>query len=572
MFNSKKTTLFTGTKPASVIKSTNPFVQAGLMKSAENLSGNGSLKYNTSNNLFVDQYASISKYKAPRPYDEVAKDMHLLYATDKVKAVKLLFYIRMITRTVQLPNGTKTESVQKGSGLKHEGMLRMMWLAINDSDVFWSNINLFISIGCWKDIIQMLSYDLQYNGWEGRVLDWNKFGQLILAGLENPNTSELVKKYLPQIKSNTVCKTIEAQADNMISKWICSLLFKSKDSGDYSTYQKYRKLKASGTAHQWQQLISQGKFLSINFDTIHGRALAQLVSGKFLANNKLEAKYQAWISTRPVAKYTGFVYELSERVTRTAKKYELDTVNAQYQTLLELAKVNTANSPYRAISVLDGSGSMSSLMYIGNGQVGKMKSIDVAWANLVMLNDMLTDGYFKNSYLSFSNTCEMHTIKGSTFTDRILLNSKLGNGGTNFMSVFDLFIKIKQSNPSIKESEFPNMVVVWSDGEFNNVGSSISNVDKGRQKLLAAGFSKEYSESFGFCFVDMPNTFYSHKPTTKFETFANAKNCFYFSGYDLSPLGFLFGSSKVSEKGVPSTAEELFESSLDQEVLNMIQV
>lgn len=572
MFNSKKQTLFSGTKPASVIKSTSSFVQAGLMKSAETLSGNSSLKYSTSNNLFVDQYASISKYKAPRPYDEVAKDMHLLYATDKVKAIKLLFYIRMITRTVQLPSGTKTESVQKGSGLKHEGMLRMMWLAINKPDVFWSNINLFISIGCWKDIITMLSYDLQYNGWEGRVLDWNKFGQLILAGLENPNTSELVKKYLPKITSSPEKHSIAVQADTMIAKWLCSLLFKSRKENDYSTYKSYRNLKTSGTAHEWQQLISQGKFLSINFDTIHGRALAQLVSGKFLANNKLETKYQAWISTKPVAKYTGFVYELSEKVTETAAKYQLDTINSQYQTLLELAKVNTADSPYRAISVLDGSGSMSSNMYIGNGQVGNMRSINVAWANLIMLNDMLVDGYFKNNYLQFSNTCEMLPIHGNSFTDRILLNNKSGYGGTNFMSVFDLFIKIKQSNPNIKEEEFPNMIVAFSDGEFNRAGESISNVEAGRTKLLNAGFSKEYAESFGFCFVDMPNTFYNHRPTTKFETFANAKNCFYFSGYDLSPLGFLFGSSAVSEKGVPSTAEELLEASLDQEVLSMIQV
>ena len=72
----------------------------------------------------------------------------------------------------------------------------------------------------------------------------------------------------------------------------------------------YRKLKVQGEAHEWQQAISQRDFMSINFDTIPGKALQLLVNSKFLENQGLEAKYEAWISNKPVAKYTGYVYEL----------------------------------------------------------------------------------------------------------------------------------------------------------------------------------------------------------------------------------------------------------------------
>jgi len=102
--------------------------------------------------------------------------------------------------------------------MRHEGIFRMIWLHFKAPEIFWNNITLFVNIGSWKDIITMLSYDLQYNGWESRKLNWDNFGKLLLAGLENPNTSELVKKYLPQIKSNSQCKTLEAQADNIIAK------------------------------------------------------------------------------------------------------------------------------------------------------------------------------------------------------------------------------------------------------------------------------------------------------------------------------------------------------------------
>jgi len=577
MFVNKQNTLLSPEKVSEKSTETRTsntfgFIDAGLKKSAETLSGNGSLKYSTTGNPFVDQFGSMSRYKAPRPYSEIADDMVKIYSNNPYLAVCFVFFLRMITRVVSLFNGVKTEKTQKGAGLRHEGIVRMIWLHMNHKDVFWKNISLFISVGSWKDIFQMLSYDLQFNNWNNKQLDWDQFGKLILAGLENPNSSEMVKKYLPQIKSRSKCTTLESQADTIIAKWICSLLFGKKENS-YS-YKQYRKLKTSGTAHQWQQLISQGKHNLVNFDTVHGRALSLMVSSRYIDKNGLADKYEKWISAKPAAKFTGFVYELSEKVSRKLKTYQVDTINAQYNTLLELAKTNTKNSPFRPISVLDGSASMGSPMYIGNGKVGKMNSINVAWANLVLLDDMMVDGPFKGHYLQFSNKCEMMPIHGKTFTEKILTNDKRGAGGTNFMSVFKLIIDIKKKNPSLTEEQFPNMIVCFSDGEFNGVSHDITNVEAGRKALSDAGFSKEYSESFGFCFVDMPNTFYYKTPEPKFETFGNVKNCFYFSGYDLAPLGFLFGSGDVitDSNKTPSTAEELFMAAMNQEIMQKIEI
>ena len=55
-----------------------------------------------------------------------------------------------------------------------------------------------------------------------------------------------------------------------------------KETADSRAAQRrYRKLKQSGTAHTWQQLISQKKLLELDFNTIHGRALSLLVGSKF---------------------------------------------------------------------------------------------------------------------------------------------------------------------------------------------------------------------------------------------------------------------------------------------------
>src|SRR5574344_663192 len=100
--------------------------------------------------------------------------MKELWDIDPMYTLKLLFYIRLITRKIKFHNGTETSKVQKGAGLRHEAFMRMLWLAVNHSETFYKNLPLFITIGSWKDIIQLISYDLQYHGWDNKVLDFDK--------------------------------------------------------------------------------------------------------------------------------------------------------------------------------------------------------------------------------------------------------------------------------------------------------------------------------------------------------------------------------------------------------------
>lgn len=569
-----------GIEAARVISSDNPFVNFGISKHFETRSGNGALKFSTSGNLFVDQFGNIAKYKSPRSFSDISKDMNTLWACDQELTVKFVLYLRMITRQDTYPDGTKTKTTQRGAGLKHEGIVRMIWLAVNAPETFARNLGLFITVGSWNDLIKMLSYDVQYNGWAGRMLDWEFIGNAIMAGLENPNTTNLVRKYLPQIKANSKCNTLEAEADNVIAKWICSLIFGAKNEDNGSSYKQYRKLKTTGNAHQWQQLISQSKHNLVNFDTVAGRALALLVSGKYLKNHKLEDKYSAWIESKPVAKFTGYPYELAQMVVPGIKQYQKSTINAQFNQLVEVAKKGLTDGGLRPISVLDCSGSMSSPMYIGNGQVGKLKSIEVAFSSAIFFNEMMNQkSPFYNTYLQFSSQTSMCKFIGQNFVDKYLTSPRNGWGGTNFQTVFDFFVDFKRRNPNVDESLIPNFIVIFSDGEFNSVahaGNFTTNIEAGRAKL-AQYYSKEFCENFGLCFIDLPNTFYSNRPATKFETFGNSKNTFYFSGFDLSPLGFLFGvegqrNKETGEIVIPKTAEELFMAAMDQEVLNQVTV
>jgi hypothetical protein len=573
MFDSKRETLFTKDDVKNNKTSVkNGFLNQGMKESSMTTEfGNGAVKYTTTNDDFVDQFGLISNYRNPREFSEISKDMSILWGVNPKDAIKLAFYIRMISRKTQIFDGTTTEKVQIGQGLKHEGIMRMIWLAVNHPDEFWNNAYLYVAISSWKDIIQMLSYDLQYNGWDERKLDWNKMGKLILSGLENPNTTNLVRKYLPTIKSNSKCKTLEAQADNIIGKWFANILFK----GENDSYAKYRKVKSSGTAHEWQKLISQGKMLDINFDTVHGRALSLMVSSKFINNNGLGAKFDEWLDKQPIMKFTGYVYELFKPLMNN---FNVDlrnkkVINKQFKMLVDQVKEQTdVNSSF--IAVLDTSASMGgSVSGLNISAMHVAKSIGIYFSELL-------EGTFKNHWIEFHSEAKMRQWKGETPVDKYINDNSSYVGSTNFLDVARVFIDIK--NKGVSEDEFPTGIVCISDGNFNQAndygymsrknGSHETNTKHFKEMLLSAGFTQEFVDNFKIVLWDIPNNFYGGEIESKFEDFADAPNLYYMSGFDPSALSFLLGSVDQKDKPTPKNARELFEAAMDQEILNFINI
>ena len=569
MFDSKKKSLFTTPTTTSgeqsTMVTTNPFLLSALKNTSRtNEGGNGALKYTTSGSDFVDQFAKVTEYRQPRNYSEISEDMSLLWDQNPRLTISFVIYLRLITRTVKFPDGTRTSTTQRGQGLKHESIMRMIWLAVNHPEEFWNNVNLFVSAGSWKDIIMMLSYDLQYNGWEGRVLNWKDFTGLILAGLENPETSELVKKYLPQIKSRSKCKTVAVQADTIIGKYLCSAIFDDIEN-KVESYAKYRKLKVSGTAHVWQQLISQGRFMEINFDTVHGRALAQMVSGQFLKNNGLEETFEKWMASKPVAKYTGYVYELMQPVksgysNNMLRSYQEDAINKQFLGLIETAKKGmTGENPF--ITVVDTSSSMTGLV-----PGTKISAYDVA-KSMALYFSYLLKGPFHNHWMEFNHNCILKKWVGDTPVKKLQNDHSESYGSTDFQSVARTFVEVRQSG--VKEKDFPGGILCLSDGCFNYTHSNEGNYKSFKKILLKGGFSKEFVDKFKIVLWDMPNGYYVDRGA-KFEEFADCPGMFHISGLDGSVVAFLMGTEY--NPTVPKNSDELFLAAMNQEIMDRVVI
>ena len=542
----------------------NQFVKQALKVSSETKSGNGAKKYSTTGNDFVDNFAAASYFKEPRSYEEVAKDMQILWDSNPTLCVKLALYFRLVTRKSKIVIKDKVEEldVQRGQGLKNEGIMRMLWLAINQPATFKVNLPLFIAAGSWKDIIQMLSLDLQYHGWDGRKLDWNFLYLTLSAGLNNPETTHLVRKYLPTIRTNKNCTTLESQADTLIGRWLARKF--SPKLEKEQAYKAYRKIKSEGVAHEWQQLISQQLYASLNFDHIAGRALALLVGSKFLENHNLTEKYINWISSKPVAKFTGYVFELFapyDRNNRHIEDYKEKTINAQFAQLVKTSKINAKSS---LLVVRDTSGSMTSTAIGCN-----VSAFCIAKSMALYFSEFL-EGYFVDTFAEFSNGCKLHKWKGETPVDKYINDTCGAYANTNFQSVIDLFIRLKEEG--VEEKDFPSGILCVSDGEFDSCGTNKStNFQFAIQRLREAGFSEEYVNSFKIILWDIPNGWYGGNNKVKFEDFADAPNFFYMSGYDPSAVAFILGGSKPEIKA-PKNAEELFLTAMDQELLNRVRI
>ena len=569
-FSKKKTSLFDNKE--TVTSQENAFVREGLKESSKTVSGNGALKYNTSGDAFVDNFALIANFKVPRDYAEVSKDMYKLWSINPKKCLQLAVYIRLITRETQivLPGETVTLDVQRGQGLKNEGIMRMLWLAIHHKPTFMANMPYFIAAGSWKDVFEMMSLDLQYHGWKGRKLDWNFMRNTILSGLANPNTSELVKKYLPTIRSVKECKTVESQARTIIGQYLASCIYgkkksKEKESDSRAAQRKYRRIKRSGTAHKWQQLISQENLLELDFNTIHGRALSLLVGSKFLKNHGLIEKYQKWIASKPVAKYTGYVFELfqplgnSYRINRLPEYQEM-TINKQFDGLVETGKQNL-RPDNKLLVVRDISSSMTSC-----GRGTNMSAYAIAKSMALYFSAMF-DGPFKDAYATFSDTCKLCKWQGKTAIEKWANDTDSNFGSTNFQAVAEMLVKIRKNVP---ESEFPTGVLCISDGDFNWCGVNESNFNKFRKTLLSGGFSKDFVENFKLILWDIPNSYYGNSTRAKFEDFADAPNNFYISGYDPAAVAFIMGTEQ--RQVTPKNASELFIAAMDQDLLNRLTI
>ena len=545
-------------------KAKSTFVKAATMDAGANgaRTENGAVSYATIGTELLNQFSKAGSYRG-RPIETVWAEQSRLWAEDSSAALKFPFYLRMITRKTNVTGKGTIEKVQRGCGARDESFKRLLWIAKYHPDEFYRNLWLLPVVGSWKDLWVLLSFD-----GADRYLETDKFFDVIAEGIYDDNQRDLVKKYLPRIRSSKKCHTSWAERTNALAKEFTSYVG--------WTHGEYRYFKSTGKAHEFQRLICKRMYAKINWNAIPGKALLNLVSGKFLSNHKLDKDYIDWIKAQPTAKFNGYAYELGAKLGCLGNGRDLTsaslatkiTVDRQFNSLISTASENNGAIQGNVLCAMDTSGSMTSR--IGNSNI---TAYDVC-VGLGIYFSELNKGAFHNVVAMFDNESEVKVLKGE-FSDKWfdIMSAKTAWGSTNFQSLIDLIVDIRRKHPEIPLDEMPSTLLVVSDMQFNPTGSYKRNAEMEQTNYEVA--MAKLSEVFPDDFVKNFKIIWWHVSdgrTTDFPSTMDDAGTYFFSGFDGATVSFLLGGEEIAtkgEKGAPS-AEDIVKAALGQDVLQLV--
>ena len=518
---------------------------------------NGALSNSSTGSVLIDQFGLAGNYRG-REYHEVAAEQSALWAENPLYALRFPFYLRMITRKVKVNDDYSTDNVQKGQGARDEAFKRLLWIAKEHNDEFVNSIWVLPCVGSWKDIWTLMYYDKLYNV---NAIDHNVMFQLLDAGLKLDCHTNLVKKYMPRIRSNKKCTTDWAKISNSLAKEYAKWLGLTND--------QYRQLKSMDS---WQQKMCAGKFDEINFSEIPGKALTKLVASHFLNKHNLTEKYCVWLDGKKAVNCTGYVYELAETWMHSRRSDVMrTTLNKQFNRLIEVAKDGGKMNDKTWVA-LDTSGSMGCMTQANVSALSIAKSLGVFFSTLI-------EGSFHKNVIMFDDISEVKQLSGEfcDMIDQIPCNAM---GGTNFQSVCDTIVRIRKEHPEIPLSDYPTTLLVVSDMQFNptrwvrvrdgyswDYRQETTNYEEFKAKLLEA-FPQEFVDNFKFIWWNCVSR------NKDFPAQMTDGGCYMFSGFDGSIVSMILGeidSIDTTPKAQPSM-EEIVQKALSQEILSQIEL
>lgn len=549
---------------------TNAFINAVNFRTTT-LTENGAVTNVTTGNAIVDQFGKAGNFRG-RPIAEVFADQAQIWADNAEAALRFPFYLRMITRKVKVNANNETDKVQNGQGARDESFKRLLWIAKEHIDAFNNNIWALPLVGSWKDMWTLMFYDINE---ATNVVNRKTIYEIIAQGLLCDTHVDLVKKYMPRIKSQSKCKTPWTKITNNLAKEFAEHMGLS--------YKEYNKLKTSGNGHDFQKLICSRNYDALNWSHIPGRALNLLVTSKFLSNHNLKDEYTKWIMAQPVAKFTGYVFELARKLreARSVRGYYTDrkdipievkhTLDAQFEGLVDKARAD-GKITENVWCCLDTSGSMSR-------RAEGIKDItceDIASSLALFFADLNT-GPFHNKVIMFDNVSYPYDMKGESFCDRIMNLPSVGCGGTNFQSAVDEIIKIRKEHPEIPLEQYPTTILVVSDMQFNPVSygwrssrTEPTNYEYSVRSLKTV-FPSDFVDNMKWIWWDCAS-----RRTQDFAATIQDSGCYFFSGFDGSIISMLMNEDAVKDEVTGEvrrpTAEELVAKALNQEILCYINL
>lgn len=527
----------------------NQFIQNLPKKNAR--TQNNALSNSSTGSHLLDYFSNVGSYMN-RDIGRVWSDFSAAFGEDPILAIKMVLYTRMVTRRIK--GFVDTEEVQTGLGNKDESRKAFAWLAHYYPEYFPHLLFLWVSVGYWKDLWDSVLYD---------YLEDQDIYYIVREGLKYDIHRGLLAKYLPRIRSYSNINNERHVRLNEFARGLCNYLGWTEED--------YRKFKShpDNVAHLWQRQMSAQEWNEIDFNTIPGRALflANSQRGRdglnWIERHDLEGEFISWLEDQPTVKFTGWPHELYKAAFGKNPTNELPlmqkiTFDKQFEHLLSLVDGTEEN----VLVANDTSGSM----WFENNKVNGVYPGQIS-DSLSIYFSALNTGAFKDRIVMFDDESRIIKLSGS-FTDRVLQihQQHTAWGSTNFLSVIDEIVRVRVQNPDIPIEDFPTILLVVSDMQFNPAPSygctERTNYEEAMRRLKAVGLPEitviwwQVNGRYG---NDFPSTM-------------DDKGTILLSGFDGSILSTLLNREQRSNDA-PVTQIDPYEAmlrALDQEVLNMV--
>lgn len=532
----------------------NEFTKAATTE-ARTFTENGDGAFVTIGSKLMDQFGMAGTFRG-RPIDDVFQDQDALWLENPAGTLRLMFYLRCITRNTNDASGKPFGGRQKGQGNKDESLKRMLWLAKNHPKTFMANWLLIPAVGSWKDVWTLLYMD-RHIGVEAFSDEMRNRIYREMATVDD----QLARKYMPRIKSLRKCTTERSRIMNELAREYAEVL-----GLDLVGYNRF---KSSGTAHKFQQQITRQEYNEIDWGRVPGKALSLIIASKFITKHKLTDKFIKWVESVDFAKFTGQVYELYFAACNATKKFHKILINKQFDNIVRDAASDEGGISENVWCAVDTSGSMESK--IG---AGKLRAIDVC-VSLSLMFASMNKGAFHKNIVMFDDTSKPLQLEGD-FCDMVdqIRKQPLAMGSTNFMSVAAALANVRKNHPEIPLSDYPTTLLVISDMQFNGniFGYERQTTSHERTiELLRTCFPDEYVDSMKFIWWNCSGRL------KNFPANSGTPGNYFFSGFDPSVVSILLGEDSELKKmkketGVEPSLQDVIDASLGQKIFDRLKI
>jgi len=411
------------------------------------LTENSALTLKSSKSDLTDMFGLGGAFRT-RSDEDVEALFRKAYAEDELLAVKCLFYLR---------------DVRGGQGERRFFKVCLKWLSNNHPEIIKKNFENIPEYGRWDDVFSLMDTET-----ESEVLDF----------------------YGKQIKEDVKKLETESQTISLAGKWAKSENSSSEETKRYGsklrrslglTSRQYRKMLSGLRARIdiVEKKICAKKWEEIDFSKVPSNAMSKL--RKAFAKHTPE-KFKEFLEKveegeTKINSGTLYPYEITSKAAHASGSTEARTLDAQWKALPDYM----ADSDKRVICVVDVSGSMT---WTG---VNGVLPIDVAVSLGIYCADK-GKGIFKDSFLTFTDECDLEVIKGTNIVEKSqnLRQAKWG-GSTNLQSAFNTILNAGLKE-GLGEEDMPNVIFVITDLEFNPSSSGTTNQKEIEEKYREAGY------------------------------------------------------------------------------------